>query len=176
MPTAIEEADSGQLSDIDMDRSSMTSLTTSRASGFTSILPLARRKPERGIGRRVSDMQPVEDLPPSMFRRNSTSSRSLRLFGRFSSNLWRKHGGRNPSHFGRPQSVQVSDLAHPIHVDQGTHDSRKVIYDTRTHLHQPNRNFTAQVLFERLKNWTPKVQFTVFSKSLMITECQEKSR
>jgi hypothetical protein len=33
MLTAIEEADSGQLSDIDVDRSSMTSLTTSRASG-----------------------------------------------------------------------------------------------------------------------------------------------
>src|ERR1700728_7101 len=123
MLTTIEEADSGQLSDIDVDRSSMTSLTSSRASGFTSILSLARRKRERGIEGRVSDMQPVEDLPLIVFRRNSTSSRSLRLFGRFSSNLWRKRGGgRNPSHFGRPQSVQVSDLAHPIHVDQGTHD------------------------------------------------------
>ena len=162
MLTAIEEAESGQISDIDVDRSSMTSPTTSRASGFTSILSLARRKPERGIGRRVSDMQPVEDLPLIVFRRNSTSSRSLRLFGRFSSNLWRKRGGRNPSHFGQPQSVQVSDLAHPIHVDQGAHDSRKVIYDTPTHLHQPNGNFTAQVLLEWLKNWIPKVQFTVF--------------
>jgi hypothetical protein len=42
------------------------------------------------------------------------------------------------------------------------------------HAHALVRNFAAQVLFERLTIWTPEVQFTVFRKSLMITECQRK--
>lgn len=142
MPTAIEEADSGQPSDIDMDRFSMISLTPSRVSNFASLLLLAHRIRERGIARRFLDMRPVEDLPSSVFQWNSASRRSLRLFGRFSSDLSRMAAG-NPAHFDRPQSVQVSDLAHPIHVEQGADDSREVIYDTRTHLHQTTGNFSA---------------------------------
>jgi hypothetical protein len=81
MRTAIEEADSGQLSDIDMDRSSMISLTPSMVSGFASPLSHARHIRERGIARTFSDIQPVEDLPSGVFQRNSASRRSLRLFG-----------------------------------------------------------------------------------------------
>jgi len=139
MPTAIEEADSGQPSDIDMDRFGMISLTP-MTSDFASLLLLAHRIRERGIARRFLDMRPVEDLPSSVFQWNS---RSLRLLGDARVTCDGGIAAGNPAHFDRPQSVQVSDRAHPIHVEQGTDDSRKVIYDTRMHLHQTTGNFSA---------------------------------
>jgi len=81
LPTVMNERDHRQLSDIDMERLSAISITSSEISDFSSLLSLAQRIRLGQTGGTSSGRDSVNDLPSSAMgwdRRNS----SLYLFGR----------------------------------------------------------------------------------------------
>ena len=81
LPTVMNERDHRQLSDIDMDRFSAMSITSSEISGFSSLRSLAQRIRLGQTGGTSSGRDSVNDLPSSAMgwdRRNS----SHYLFGR----------------------------------------------------------------------------------------------
>ena len=63
-------------------------------------------------------------------------------------------------------------LAHPIHVEQGTDDSRKVIYDTRTHLHQTTGNFLG--CLSGLKSRQPRCSSPSFANRSLLQNVRGK--
>lgn len=78
--TVIAGTQDEQLSDIDMDRLSAMSCTSSVMSGFSSFRSLALRIKK---GQSPASRNSVDDLPSSAMKRNGSSS-SLQLFGRLS--------------------------------------------------------------------------------------------
>jgi hypothetical protein len=79
----------------------------------------------------------------------------------------------NPAHLDRPQSVQISDLAHLIHAERGDRLFQK---GNLRHAHALGPNYRRFLgCFEWLKISTAEVQFAVFRKSIIVTECQTKT-
>jgi hypothetical protein len=83
MPTRVKEAEHGRLSDIDMDRFSAASTTSSEMSGFASLRSLALRIKRGGS----PEARNSTDEVPSSVMKWDRSSGSLHLFGRLSATL-----------------------------------------------------------------------------------------
>jgi hypothetical protein len=83
MPIGVKEAEHGRISDIDMDRFSAASVTSSVMSGFASLRSLALRIKREGS---PTARNSADEVPSSVMKWDRSSG-SLHLFGQLSARL-----------------------------------------------------------------------------------------